>query len=152
MTFTSPPPLPGCLQCRCTARTPTSRGPSRRLRVGWGEHSRRPLGARLEMLNWKVCSNRRRCNCKVVCSHKHVSECLERRKLKWRLKYGLRTNSLYSDVLNKNELHRGVIIKRGEVICSVSFRRNPYWYHPSVLMNQTPSGKDTITFTISVMF
>lgn len=140
------------LQCRCTARLATSRGRSWRPLVGLGEQSRHPLGVTLEMLNWQGSSNRNPYICKAVCSHKHLSECLERRKLKWRLKRGLRTNSLYSYVLNKNELHMGVLIKRGEVIFSVSFKRNLYWYYPSALMNQTPTDNATIAFTASVTF
>lgn len=36
----------------------------------------------------------------------------------------------------------GVSIKRGEVIFSISFRRSPYWYHLSILMNQISSDKE----------
>lgn len=88
--------------------------------------------------------------CKVVCSHKYLSKCLERKKLRWRLKHGLRTDSLYNCELNKNELHMFFLIKRGEVIFFVSFKRIPYRYHPSVL-NKT-SDNDKITFTIQSNF
>lgn len=87
---------------------------------------------------------------RVVCSHKYLSKCLERKKLRWRLKHILRTDSLYNCELNKNELYMFFPIKRGEVIFFVSFKRIPYWYHPSVL-NKT-SDNDKITFTIQSNF
>lgn len=66
-------------------------------------------------------------------------------------KHGL-TNSLYSYVFDKNEWHMGALIKRGGIIFSLSFKRNPYWYHSSILANQTPSNSDKVTFTTSVKF
>lgn len=96
--------IPRCLQNRCKL---TSLPPDAGLKdpVLSEESTRIISGSHIGNAELKNNNNQKPLTSKWVCSHKHFFEGLERRKLKWGLKHGLKTNSLYSRVLYNNYLH-----------------------------------------------